>query len=95
LLDTPGILQPAFEGDEQAMALAAIGSIKLDVLPLDRVSELLIERLNELGVDTGFKDKEDLYEQMKEAQLTENDFYKSIIKKYQSGRLGNKILDKK
>jgi ribosome biogenesis GTPase A len=95
MLDTPGILQPAFEGDDQAMALAAIGSIKLDILPLDKVSNLLINRLNELGVDTTYDSEADLYNQMKDSKKTENEFYKRIIKKYQQGKITNRVLDKK
>ncbi len=35
LLDTPGVLLPKFENEEQAINLALIGTIKEDILPLE------------------------------------------------------------
>jgi ribosome biogenesis GTPase A len=94
LLDTPGILQPSFDDIEQGMALATIGSIKLDILPLHDVAWELYKRLNELEEDTKYKSKEDLYNAVKESNVQENEFYKKIIKNYQQGKLTKKILDR-
>lgn len=45
LLDTPGILWPKLENEEIALNLAAMNSIKLEVLPLDKVACHILEKL--------------------------------------------------
>ncbi|MDO5028059.1 MAG: ribosome biogenesis GTPase YlqF [Bacillota bacterium] len=51
LLDTPGVLWPKFETEEQALHLAYIGSIKDEVLPREDVALKLVERLSDLYPD--------------------------------------------
>ena len=46
LLDTPGVLWPKFDDEEIGYKLACVGSIKLDILPVDKVGEYLINFLN-------------------------------------------------
>lgn len=49
LLDTPGILYPRIEGDKALSVLAAIGSVKRNVLPQERVALTLLNLLTERG----------------------------------------------
>lgn len=49
LLDTPGILYPRIEGEDALSVLAAIGSVKRDVLPQDKVAKSLLRQLHSLG----------------------------------------------
>ena len=48
LLDSPGILWPKFEDQEQAHILAAFSSIKEDVLNRDQIAIFIIKKLYEL-----------------------------------------------
>ncbi len=68
LLDTPGVLWPKFEDQEDAMLLALVGSIKDDILDKEDLVRFGLERLKKLypgliheryGVD---EDEEDLIE---------------------------------
>src|SRR5690625_478584 len=45
LLDTPGILWPKFEDEQIGMALAAIGSIKYELIPTQDVAAYVIQHL--------------------------------------------------
>lgn len=49
LLDTPGVLWPRFESEEQALNLSFIGSISDDVVPLETIALKLIEKLSEIN----------------------------------------------
>jgi ribosome biogenesis GTPase A len=49
LLDTPGILYPRIEGEQTLAILAAIGSVRRDVLPLGPVARRLLEELERRG----------------------------------------------
>ncbi len=49
LLDTPGILYPRIEGDDALSYLAAIGSVRRDVLPQQKVARRLLEELADRG----------------------------------------------
>ena len=49
LLDTPGILYPRIEGEESLAILAAIGSVKRDVLPQEKVTATLLRLLQQKG----------------------------------------------
>lgn len=48
LLDSPGILWPKFEDQEQAHILAAFSSIKEDILNRDQIAIFIIKKLYEL-----------------------------------------------
>ena len=48
LLDTPGILWPRFDNQEQAHILAAFSSIKEDILNIDDIAVFILKKLNEL-----------------------------------------------
>ncbi len=45
VLDTPGILYPRIEDERQLAFLAAVGSVKADVLPMEEVGGYLLEEL--------------------------------------------------
>lgn len=49
LLDTPGILYPRIEGERSLSILAAIGSVKRNVLPQQQVAQTLLTLLRERG----------------------------------------------
>ena len=48
LLDSPGILWPKFEDQEQAHILASFSSIKEDILNIDAIAIFIINKLHEL-----------------------------------------------
>ncbi len=61
LLDTPGVLWPKFDSEEEALNLASMSIIKEEVLPLDKVAIHILLKLNqkykpilkkELGLDS-------------------------------------------
>lgn len=45
LLDTPGILYPRIEGDESLSVLAAVGCVRRDILPMEKVTRNLLTQL--------------------------------------------------
>ncbi len=94
ILDTPGVLQPKFISVEQGINLASIGSIKLDILPLEEVVIGLIDRLIELGIIDNFDTNEYLRKIIIESHKKENEIYKKIIRDFQSLKYGKIILDK-
>ncbi len=49
LLDTPGILYPRIEGDRSLATLAALGSVRRDILPHERVLKVLLNELHSRG----------------------------------------------
>ena len=48
LLDSPGILWPKLENQEQAHILASLSSIKEDILNLDELAIFILEKMNQL-----------------------------------------------
>lgn len=94
ILDTPGVLQPKFVDEKQGVILAAIGSIKMDILPLEDVALRLIERLMWLGVIEDELDPEEYLQFLiKNSKKQPDTVYKRIIKDYQTGKYGKIILD--
>ena len=49
LLDTPGVLWPKFEDPEVGYNLAITGSIKDDILPIEEVASVFINRMRKTG----------------------------------------------
>ena len=45
IMDTPGILWPKLDNEEVALNLASMTSIKIDVLPIDKVATHILEKL--------------------------------------------------
>lgn len=94
VLDTPGVLQPKFIDEKQGISLASIGSIKLDILPLDDVTIKLIERLMWAGViENEMSPDQYLQSLIGDSKKQSNTVYKTIIKNFQTGKYGKIILD--
>jgi len=55
LLDTPGVLWPKFDNDEIAMNLAITGSIKDNILPLEKVILRLLDKMKEYRIINNIK----------------------------------------
>lgn len=55
LLDTPGVLWPKFDNDEIAMNLAITGSIKDNILPLEKVILRLLDKMEEYKIINNIK----------------------------------------
>lgn len=55
LLDTPGVLWPKFDNDEIAMNLAITGSIKDNILPLEKVILRLLDKMKEYKIINNIK----------------------------------------
>ena len=49
LLDTPGVLWPKFDDPEVGYSLAITGSIKDDILPIEEVASVFIDRMRRTG----------------------------------------------
>ncbi len=96
VLDTPGILEPKFENTNVGIALASIGSIKIDILPIEELAISLLNRLREKGIDIKINSDDIetwLQEKAKQSKITTQDFYKKIILDFQKGYYGKIILD--
>ncbi len=95
ILDTPGVLEPKFEDEKKGVILASIGSIKVDILPLEDVVEGLLEIFGEKNIETKYGKNylEVLNRELNSSKLTPKDFYKSIIIDFQKGKFGKIILD--
>ncbi|MDX8336473.1 MULTISPECIES: ribosome biogenesis GTPase YlqF [Cetobacterium] len=63
LLDTPGILWPKFENQEVGYNLAITGAIRDEILPIDEVACVLIEKMLKMGKKQVLKDKYKLLEE--------------------------------
>jgi len=92
ILDTPGVLQPKFISEKQGVNLSSIGSIKLDILPLEKVALGLVDRLKELNV-LDINDSEKYIENFPNFEKHPNEVYKKIIKDFQNLKYGKIILD--
>ncbi|NQX83178.1 MAG: 50S ribosome-binding GTPase, partial [Mycoplasmataceae bacterium] len=93
ILDTPGILQPKFINENQGVALAAIGSIKLDILPLEIVAISLVKKLMFLKKIEGNDPELYVNNLIIKLKKQPNEVYRKIIKDYQSQKFGKIILD--
>jgi ribosome biogenesis GTPase A len=95
-MDTPGVLQPKFLDEAQGLKLAAIGSIKQEILPLYDVVYKLALLLAEKGIDIGFgltDIEKEIEEQLHATDKSTSEFYKQIIIKFQKNKFGKIILD--
>lgn len=57
LLDTPGILWPKFESQEVGYNLAITGAIRDEILPIDEVACVLIEKMKKMNLTHVLKEK--------------------------------------
>lgn len=90
LLDTPGVLTPKFISYEQGVNLALIGSIKLDILPIEEISKELVKILMSKDIISDNDYLDNLIDNTKNDELT---IYKKLIKDYQDNKYGKVILD--
>ncbi len=93
VLDTPGVLQPKFIDEKQGINLCAIGSIKLDILPLEEVAIGLITRLKEIGALEIDNEEEYLNKLVVDSKKQPTEVYKNIIRDFQNNKFGKLILD--
>lgn len=94
ILDTPGVLQPKFVNEKQGVILAVIGSIKLDILPLEDIAVKLVDRLMWLGkIDDSIDPLSYIENLIETTKKSGNAIYKKLIKNYQEGKYGKIILD--
>ncbi len=93
VLDTPGVLQPKFVDERQGVNLSAIGSIKLDILPLEEVAISLVQRLIELKAIDSDNAEEYVSNVVEESKKQPIEIYKKIIRDYQDTKFGKLILD--
>ena len=93
VLDTPGVLQPKFIEKKQGINLAIIGSIKLDILPLDEVALGLLERLNDLNIINEIDVENYLENLIQDSIKPPNEVYKKIIRDFWKLKYGKIILD--
>lgn len=63
LLDTPGILWPKFESQDVGYNLAITGAIRDEILPIDEVACVLIEKMLSMGMKDVLKNKYKLLEE--------------------------------
>ncbi len=109
LLDSPGILWPKIENQENAHILAALSSIKEEILDIEDLARFIINKLNELypnALKERYKldtiDLETIYEDIakKRGILAKGgvpDYekvYSIIIKDLKDGSFGNITLDR-
>lgn len=84
ILDSPGILEPIFHDITIPLTLSLIGSIKLDILPLEEVYNFLKQKAIELKFDSKLS-----------KETNDNEvFYLKEIKNFQNGKFGKIILEK-
>ncbi len=110
LLDTPGILWPKFEDQDVGMKLAFIGSMNDEILNIEELSLLLIQRLktNYKGIlekRYDVNEEEDDIKVLEDTARTRNCFKKGseldlqkaaalIMDDFRSGRLGRITLER-
>lgn len=95
ILDTPGILQPKFNTEEQGLKLAMIGSIKIEILPVYDLVEKLFILLDKKNINENSKQKlkNDFEELINNIDKSNLDSYKKIIRNFQQGKYDKVILD--
>lgn len=96
IMDTPGVLEPKFKDDDQGLILAAIGSIKINVLPLEEVSLKLISKIQDKGYEIGFDQnnlEQSFIDHLNSSSKQPHEFYLDIIRNFQKTRYGKIILD--
>lgn len=97
ILDSPGLLWPKIEDEETALKIAAIGSIKDRLVPLEKVARYVIEQLkdshkdalSELGVDLETLDP--LESLAKDSDLLTA--AQKVLKWFRDGKCGKVALD--
>ena len=86
LLDTPGMLQPRFQNAETGMKLALIGSIKDEIIGIEKLATYWIEYCHQQ-----YPDKIQKTYQIKETSQSTQEVVETIAKQYGCLTSGNKI----
>ena len=109
LMDSPGILWPKLENQENAHILAALSSIKEEILDTEDIARFTIRKLEELypeKLKERYKleniDHDNIYEEIakkrgllsKGAEVDYDKVYLTIIRDLKDGRFGNITLDR-
>ena len=109
LLDSPGILWPKLENQENAHVLAALSSIKEDILNTEEIAKFIIDKMEKLYQDNLIQryklekiDKDTIYEDIakKRGLLLKGGIpdlekvYIIIINDLKDGKLGNITFDR-
>ena len=84
ILDTPGLLQPKFVDETQGTILASIGSIKINILPIERVASNLSDILRKKNPNLIIP---------KLSSMDEYEKHKQVILNYQNNKYGKVVLD--
>ncbi len=93
VLDTPGVLQPKFVDEKQGVNLSAIGSIKLDILPLDEVAVALVQRLIDIKAIDATNAEEYVEREVEISKKQPTEVHKKIIRNFQDNKYGKLVLD--
>ena len=104
LIDTPGIMLPKLDNNEQAMKLALIGAIKDEIIGVDIIADYMLFSLNKVG-NFKYMDKyklkkptdtlDDLLAILKpQYNWDELSIAKTVLKHFREGKLGRITLDK-
>ena len=104
VIDTPGIMLPKLENNEQAMKLALIGAIKDEIVGADIIADYMLFCLNKVG-NYNYMKKYDLKSPtntleellgilMPKYNWDELSLAKIILKHFREGKLGRITLDK-
>ena len=95
ILDTPGVLLPRFDNPNVNFKLAIIGSFKQSILPFDSVGEYLTRYLiQENKIPFTMENyKSEIYNAISETGITEEDYFRIMLRKFQLGEYGNVYLD--
>ncbi len=109
LLDTPGILWPKFEDEKTGMTLAAIGSIKYELVPTQDVAAFVIQHLatyypEKLEARFGKLEIGDMWEVFQQigktrgalekgAQINMDKVAEIILRDYRTGHIGPTTLE--
>lgn len=109
LLDTPGILEPRLDNNDQSLNLAALTSIKEEVLDLEQVAFYILNKMTELYPDnlkkryklTSINGSLDIINKIavrtgkiKNGEIDYDIVYKTILKDLKEGYLGNITFDR-
>ena len=104
LIDTPGIMLPKLENNEQAMKLALIAAIRDEVVGVDIIADYMLFSLNKLGnynyvKKYALKGPVDTLDQLiailkPKYNWDETSIAKIILKHFREGKLGRITLDK-
>lgn len=109
LLDTPGILWPKFEDELIGKKLAAVGSIKYELVPTEDIAAFVIQQIDQIDHKLlqeryGIEHEEDMYETFVEigkkrgalesgGKVNLEKVAQIILQDFRTGKLGNISLE--